>query len=526
MSEIDTSYKSPNSVAQRQTMPIDINDPRLAWNKKGIHLARSGTNFQVIDVSGKTLATISRDGSLLATSPSSDSGTFNASYSDVANSLSGSGTGTGGVTGIENPAAPSVVSNLAASWSGDNLTITFTFDTTDTANKYFNYFNIYFLPINSANVYVWNPQKKLVNTTSSSQSFTLTTDIAKTIFNGTPTDFATIGVSTEDLFMNESVIVSIDGPVYSNGLLAPTATISSVNNGYSVAYTKPTQENFYGIEIYECETDSATEPSGAVYTLVYSGKLNPATIISPNQNARLVKARFIASNNTYGPYSTAVSVTPTSPVRVNVTIPTEVSNPVATWSGNDVSLAFTMPSTNAGTKFIVSLKALNDQVGYFYFYPVGTNLNQTHLITKADLFNQFGSYFPSFSGVIQSASAVDQRSSGVSFTVGTRPNALSGYKPEFTVTGVANGYTVTWDITHALNSSNVSVPITTATHAEVYASSSTLGTTFPLDDTYLVYSGTSPVTIPDTTHTLKYIKIRYYDDFDSNSSDYGSLNSE
>ena len=522
----DSAYKSPYSVAKRATIPIDINDPRLRWDKKGIHLARSGTDFQVVDIAGQTLATLSSDGSALATRAASDANTFTASYANVASALTGSGTGTGGVTGIDNPAAPLVVENLAASWDGDDLVITFDFDTTNSANQYFNYFNIYFLPTGSANVYVWNPQKNTVNRTSTSQSFRMTPTIAQSIFNGTPTDFATIGVSTEDLFMNESVIQSIAGPPYSNGLPAPTVTISSVNNGYSVAYTNPTQKNFYGIEVYECETNSTSETSGMIYNLVYSGKLNPITIVAPNQNARLVKARFLASNDTYGTYSTAVSVTPTSPVRVNVTVPTEVTSPVATWSGNDISLSFTMPSTNAGTKFIVALTASNQQVGYFYFYPIGTDLNQTHVITKADLFNQFGAYFPSFSGIIQSASSVDQRSLGVSFTVSSRPNLLVGYKPEFTVTGVANGYTITWDITHALNSSGVSTAITTATHAEVYQSSSTLGTTFPLDDSYLVYSGTSPVTIPDTSHALKYIKIRYYDDFDSNSADYGSLNSD
>jgi hypothetical protein len=487
--------------------------------------SRSGAEIEIVNTAAG-MSTSALYSNLGVTSGSiNSSGTQNApaSFTDIASTLN---PGFGGISVISNPNAPSAITNLAASWSGDDLVITFNFDTTDPLNQYFNYFNIYLSPNGSTTTYNWNPQKSLVNTSSTSQSFKMTTTIAQSIFNGTPTDFKTIGVSTEDVFMNESAIVSIPGPAYSNGLPAPTVTISSINNGYSVAYTNPTQTNFYGIEVYECETNSTSETSGMIYNLVYSGKLNPITIVSPNQNARLVKARFLASNNTYGTYSTAVSVTPTSPVRVNVTVPTEVTSSVATWSGNDISLSFTMPSTNAGTKFIVALTASNQQVGYFYFYPIGTNLNQTHVITKADLFNQFGAYFPSFSGIIQSASSVDQRSSGVSFTVSSRPNLLVGYKPEFTVTGVANGYTVTWDITHALNSSGVSTAITTATHAEVYLSSSTLGTTFPLDDSYLVYSGTSPVTIPDTSYTLKYIKIRYYDDFDSNSADYGSLNSD
>jgi len=506
----DSAYKSPYSVAKRATIPIDINDPRLRWDKKGIHLARSGTDFQIVDIAGQTLATLSSDGSALATRAASDANTFTASYANVASALTGSGTGTGGVTGIDNPTAPLIVQNLAASWDGDDLVVTFDFDTTDSANQYFNYFNIYFLPIGSANVYVWNPQKNTVNRTSTSQSFRMTTTIAQSIFNGTPTDFATIGVSTEDLFMNESVIQSIAGPPYSNGLPAPTVTISSVNNGYSVAYTNPTQKNFYGVEVAEIESSSASEPTGT-YTITYDGKLNPAIIITPNGNQRWVKARFLASNNTWGPYCAAVAVTPTNPVSVDLSAPNDSTNVSGVWSGNDIVITYTLPSTKPGYRTVVKLTAPdNSTSAYFYSFPNPANTTQTFTIKKADLFAQFGTYFSSFSGILYGSSIADVLSSGTSFNVAARANPflVNGVlvKPTFSLTPAANGYIISWNL------------VSGATYADIYESSTSWASN-PTDESKRVYSGQSPVTIQSLNYNTRYIKIRFYDDY-GDTSDY------
>ena len=279
-------YRSSNSVAKRPTLFIDVNDPRAKRGKLGMIQSRSGAEIEIVNTAAGMSPSALYSNFGVTSGSINSSGTQNApaSFTDIASTLN---PGFGGISVISNPNAPSAITNLAASWSGDDLAITFNFDTTDPLNQYFNYFNIYLSPHGSTTTYNWNPQKSLVNTSSSSQSFKMTTTIAQSIFNGTPTDFTTIGISTEDFFMNESAIVSIPGPPYSNGLTAPVATITAANNGYSVSYTTPTQTNFYGIEIYEIVSTAATEPTTG-YTTTYSGKLNPVVVIIMTSQIKMI----------------------------------------------------------------------------------------------------------------------------------------------------------------------------------------------------------------------------------------------
>lgn len=503
-------YRSSNSVAKRPTLFIDVNDPRAKRGKLGMIQSRSGSEIQIVNTAaGMSMSALySNLGLASGTIGAIEDQKAPASFDQVAASLTPNSFGNIGI--ISNPNAPSAVTNLSASWSGDDLIITFNFDTTDPANKYFNYFNIYFTPNGSTSTYVWNPQKSLVNTSSSSQSFKMTTAIALSIFNLTPTDFATIGVSTEDAFKNESSLVSIVGPLYSNGLSAPVATITAANNGYSIAYTTPTQNNFYGIEIDEIVSLAATEPSTG-YTTTYSGKLNPVVVITPDGNQRWVKARFLASNNTWGPYCAAVAVTPKNPVSIDLSAPNDSTGVTGVWSNDDIVISYTLPSTKPAYRTVVKLTAPNNSTSaYFYSFPNLSNSTQTFTIKKADIFAQFGQYFSSFSAVLYGSSIADVLSNGTSFNVSARSNPffVNGIlvKPDFDVSPAANGYIVSWQT------------VTGATYADVYESS-TPWLSNPADESMRVYTGQSPVTIQSLNYNTRYVLIRLYDDY-GDTSDY------
>jgi len=53
-----SEYQSPNSVGKRQTIPIDVNDPRLRWDKIGQTKARSGSEIDQVNFVASSLNAI------------------------------------------------------------------------------------------------------------------------------------------------------------------------------------------------------------------------------------------------------------------------------------------------------------------------------------------------------------------------------------------------------------------------------------------------------------------------------------
>ena len=416
-----------------------------------------------------------------------DDGTWAGNAYHIASSLKNNNPGNG-VPSLK----PSSIANLAAAWSGSDLSITFDFDPSVQSNQFVSAFNIILTP-SGGRAYTVNNAN--INLSTTHQSYVFTGTANQHYFGFPQTSFSSISVQAIDAFGNAGDIATITGPAYNSGLPVPTITVSPITNGYTVSYTTPSQPNFNYISIEEYISASATEPTGVTYRQVYLDTVNPAVITTSDVQQRWVKARFTDKIGTYTAYSAASVVTPAPIQIVNTTPPTDLTAASAAWSGSDIIISYTKPAANAGVRFIVTLTAPNNATGTFYFFPDGTNnLNQTYKITKANLYAQFGAYYSSFTGTIVSASSVDNRSNGISFNVPARVNGLANITPVFTALAVSDGYTVSFNLPSS------------ATYAEIYQKATDWGTSpaNPPDNMTATYvsggaSGSKTLTVSSAT---------------------------
>ena len=496
-----SKYQSSKSVAKNPTVPISADDPRVAWNKINQTKSRQGAEVDIVGLNGKSLiaggtSPGNQSGSVNNTSKNNDKDTYLPPINGMPQSVY---PGQGPVVIL-----PTDPTDVTASWSGEDLVVEFNWDYANALNKTVSQF---ILELTADGITKRTALNLFAaNKTQTAQSITLTKALNVQTFGILRTTITSVCVLVADPLNNISdTICAATAPTYTLDLSAPTITVTAINSGYSVAYTTPTQSSYNSIEIVEYESSSSTAPTGVTYLRTYLGTINPANIIVHNFNKRWVKARFTSDSGLTTAYSTAYAVTPTSSVAIDNTAPNEVTAVTGSWSTDDISIAYTLPSTDPAVRIQIQLTAPNNLVGYFYRFPTGGGTSQTTIITKKDLFDQFGAHYSSFSGLLKSIDVNDNRSSGVSFTVAARTNPLTGITPTFTTVPLSNAYSV-----------NFTLP-TGAVFAEVYAKH-TAWSGNPTDDTYVVYSGLSPAVITDTDYTTVYIKIRYYDDFDNTSS--------
>jgi len=554
-------YNSPFSVGKRQTMFIDPNDPRIRGYKYGITASRIGSEIQIVNANG-----ISQSGQ----------------FSYLKNAAPGA------QIVIDPPTPkpeikPGDITNLSATWEdlagGATLVITFDFDFADETNKYASSFQ-YDLT-NIGNTFTTNLiESKILNQSGTSQRIEFSELANINNFGEFQVDFAQLRVAAVDSSGNVgNFAVLTDIPEYTNNLPTPVITVTSILQGYSVDWNTVSQ-SFEFVTIEEVISDAGTAPSTG-YEQVYLGvsSIKPARVTTSTTEARWVRARFNNKGTLFSQYSNAVKVIPTNPISADLIPPAEVASVSGAWSGDNIVISYTLPATDAGSRFQIGLTAPNSSVGYFYAFPSGSSLNQTYTITKADLFAQFGSHYSSYTGVLKSIDAADNRTSGVAFTITQRANPLLGITPTFTTTALVNGYSVSYtlpagavyaEVYQKYTSWSGVTPIDSFTGS--YASGGASGTntvtlssvldndggtvtTIPTgyivigtgipENTYItsvsgnqitvnnnftsqvsgsvtgygiVYSGTSPANIASTLYQNTYLLIRYYDDFENASS--------
>ena len=413
-----SQYRSSKSVAKNPTVPISADDPRVAWDKISNTKSRQGAEVDIVGLDGKSLiaggTTPGRQSGVSSTSPTDRSAVPRSVF--VPSSDGGPPT-----RWREGYITPTAVTNAQATWDGEDLVVTFDWDYTNAFSKLVSHF---ILELTVDGVTERTPLTSFVpNRTGTAQSVRVTKTININTFGVFRTNISSICVITIDPYYNESSKVCVTNiPTYVLNLPVPVITVTSISNGYSVAYTVPTQDVYDAIELVEYESNSTTEPTGVTYTRSYFGNLNPAIVITPNYNPRWVKARFTSDAGNTTDFSAAQKVTPTSPITVDNTPPSEVTAVSAVWSGDNVVVSYTLPSSDAAQRVQIQLTAPNNLVGYFYRFPTGTGTSQSTIITKRDLFDQFGEHYGSFTGLLKSIDAVDNRSAGVSFTVPARTN--------------------------------------------------------------------------------------------------------
>ena len=284
---------------------------------------------------------------------------------------------------------------------------------------------------------------------------------------------------------------------YVSKLTKPTITVTPASLGYTVSYTKQTDKNFDNAIIEEAVSTSSTAPTTG-YQEVGVTSSNPITITVGNVLQRWVRLKLtdkIAGNTAY---SDPVAVTPVDPVAaaLDITPPSPASGISAVWSGNNILISATVSAD--AKKFIIRLTNGSSN-GYFTKFPTTAGTSQSVLITQQELYNTFGQYFTSFTGLFVSADSLDNRDSGVAFSVSEKTNALLGVVPTFTLTAITNGYTATWTLPSG------------ASYAKVYESETSWGAGNPTESD-LVFSGASPAIIKKTVYTTRYVKIKYLTD--------------
>ena len=509
-----SKYTSGKSVGKNQTVPIGVDDPRLKPGKIGQTKARQGAEIDIVGLDGKSLIgggrTLNNPAGRVAPAPSPtpSPGIVLPPMENKPPKTYPGGSGPVIIT-------PTDPTNVSAVWSGNDLVISFNWDYTNEVNDTVSQFIVELTSDGVTRRTVSNTFKP--NTTQTGQTITVTKSMITAMFNIFRTNFSSICVLSSDPLNNISnTICAATVPGYVLDLPVPVVTVTSINNGYSVGYTTPSQDVFDAIDIWEIESTATTAPTITYaadgitptnYKRSYFDTLNPANVITQNYNKRWVVARFSSDGGIYTSFCAAQSVTPTSPVSIDNTPPDEVSQVSAAWSGDNIVVSYKLPAQNAGSRVQIELTAPNSLVGFFYRFPDGSGRDQTTTITKRDLLDQFGEHYSSFSGVLRSIDAVDNKTPGVSFTVATRTNPLADITPTFTLTPLTNGYSVF--ATNYATSVGVN-------YMEVYAKN-TPWVGDPTNDDFVVYAGANPAVIINEEYTTIYVKIRYYDDFANTS---------
>jgi hypothetical protein len=467
---LTSQYRSNKSIAKNPTISIDVDDPRVSWDKIKQTLSRQGSEIDIIGLDGKPLI---MGGSNLTTGTNpSDPNTKKPKV----------------------PKVPGGITNLSAQWqeldSGPALVFSFDIDLTLEENNTIDSFEYTLSDGTSITPRIYSTK---LNTESVTQEVIFYyADNTKYfgIFQTTFAEFIVRALDKSGEVGAEGILTDI--PSYIVDLCTPIITATPIPMGYSVTLTDICTKPYEFLSVEEIVSDAASAPTTG-YQQVYLSKITPANILTPTTVSRWVKARYTSGSGLYGPYSNAVKVKPSNPIEADLTPPDPATAVTAVWSGNNISVTATVPLDV--TRFIVRLTN-GSTVGFFTKFPTASGTSQTILITEQELYNALGSYFTSFTGLLILADVADNRNAGTAFTVAEKVNELANVTPTFEVTAISNGYSVNYTLPAA------------AAYAKVYSSS--INNFTPDDATNLVYSGLSPAIIINSSYTLNYVKIKFF----------------
>jgi len=371
--------------------------------------------------------------------------------------------------------------NIVAVWNGTNLEITW--DAPNLANGF-----VIYLTSGSTTV----PFAYTLDKTKTAQKAIITAQNLRDSFSGV---FVT---TLTGLLKTTYIDTSTSGsaftiPAYSDSLngaaiLDSSWTITPVDLGFSVSWDAiPTTGTYWETVVYKSSTANGT------YLPV--GSATNAPVIIKELNTVYIKIRHRLITGGYSAYSNYKVGAAYVPIVFDTTPPADVTGISAVWSGDDIVVSYTMPTSDPGARFEIVLT--NSGVSRTFFkWPSAQTGAGSVKITDAELFAQFGQRYTSYTGLIKSIDSGENQTSGVAFTVASKVNALAAIVPTFTVTQISNGYTVVYSLPSG------------ASYAKVYEGA-TSGFT-PNDSTNLVYSGSSPGVVINSTYSEVFIKIKYF----------------
>jgi len=388
--------------------------------------------------------------------------------------------------------------NIVAVWNGTNLEITW--DAPALANG----FAIY-LTSGSTTV----PFGYTLDKTKTAQKAIITAQNLRDSFSGVFVTTLTGLLKTTYIDTSTSgsafAIPAYSDPLDGAAILDSSWAITAVDLGFSVSWDAiPTTGTYWETVVYKSSTANGT------YLPV--GSATNAPVIIKELNTVYIKIRHRLITGGYSAYSNYKIGAAYVPIVFDTTPPNEVTVNSATWSGNDLLINYTMPATDPGTRFKITLTT-GIYTGYFYDYFPSTSGTFTFKITNDAIFKQLSSnQATSYTGKFISVDSADNPTSGTSFSTGTLANPGAGETPTFILTGITNGYTATW-----------TAP-SWATYTKVWEGTASGFT--PNDATNLVYSGPSPAIIKTLGGTdpynRKYIRIKNFGPISGQQSEFYS----
>jgi len=518
-----SEYRGNKSVAKNPTISIDVDDPRLAWDKIKQTISRQGSEIEIIGLDGKSLIT----GGLGLTG-SANAVDTNPKPKKVVK-----------VPGVPVPGTPPLpITNLVGSWGpNDSIVLDFDFDTTDDANFYIDRFLV---KVYSSATEKWYSLKSgfgyakstFLNTSSISQELILpASDIYMSIdVNTIISSITKVAVATADI-LTVGEYVEANMPAYVSPLPQPVFTLSKGVDYYVVTLDPANIAlaltlGFFGVIVEEQITTELVKANVSLTSgwTQATGLTSNSTIVvyAPDGLHRWVRLKYVNANGNNSIYSDIADITPDPFQPTNTNPPTQFTAANIAWSGNDILVSFTQPTTNAGTtikvKLVPYVNGVESTSLYAHFYHVIVPPETSFKIQSLSMYGQFGAYYSQFKAYITSVSAQGIESTGSVISAGPiqRANQLATVYPTlgtpnvntptgiFRVTASASGYIVDFDLPAG------------ATRLEVYEKS-TAWTTIPVNDDNVVYSGLSPASIPTPDNNKRYVIVRYYDQYDNYS---------
>jgi len=517
---LTSKYKNNKSVAKNPTISIDADDPRVSWENLKQTQSRIGSEIEIIGAEGRPILF----------------GSISSTIKGDVNKIDDNIVQVAGIPPVATPPLP--VENLVGSWgTDDSIILNFDFDTDDDLNFY----------MHRLLVKVYDPLKNrwyelrsgsgylavlFLDYQNIAQELTIT---ANELLSALGTEsiisnITKVAVATADI-LTVGEYVEADMPEYVSPLPQPVFTLSKGVDYYIVTLDPANlaialANGFFGVIVEEKITPELVKANVSLTSgwKQATGITANSTIVvyAPDELHRWVRLRYVNSKGSDSVYSDILDITPDPFQPSNTNPPTQFTAASIAWSGNDISVSFTQPATNAGTtvkvKLVPYVNGVESTSLYAHFYHVIVPPETSFKILSLDMYGQFGTYYSKFKAYVTSVSAQGIETTGAVISAGPveRANPLANIYPTlgtpnvntptglFRVTPSASGYIVDFDIPAG------------ATRLEVYEKS-TAWTTIPVNDDNVVYSGLSPASIPTADYNKRYVIVRYYDQYNNYS---------
>ena len=514
-----SQYRGNKTVAKNPTISIDVDDPRVSWDKVALTKSRIGSEIDILGLDGKSLIS----GGLNLTDGSSKPDQNQVKSKPLT------------IPGVPKKGVPPLpVENLVADWAlNDGIVLTFDFDTTNSANAYIDRFII---KVYDSLTQDWHFLRSgfgyegstFLSTSSPQQTLTLTaSDIYSSIdINTLISNITKVAVATADI-LNIGEYVEANMPAYESPLPQPVFTLLAGVDYYTVTLdplniADALTKGFAGVIVEEQITPELVKANVSLTTgWSQAAPLTSNSVIvvyAPDAEHRWVRLKYVNAMGNVSVYSDIADITPDAFMPPNTDPPDQFTSASIEWVGDDIKVNFTLPEENIPTtvkvKLVPYINGVESITLYSDHYHVVVPPVNFFMIRSAELKANYNTYYSTFKGYITSISDQGVPTAGATIVSGpiTRSGLLTDIYPTlgipnssapqgiFRVTPSISSYVVDFDLPAG------------ASRLEVYEKS-TPWTTIPTNDDLVVYSGLSPAVVgtPPDDFEKRYVIVRYYD---------------